>query len=722
MANTTEYDDMPIIREYEQTVSNQTGGGGPRATESSFVNRGLDYVAGAVGQVADTLARVQDQNSNLEVQATAAKAKADWQQQYNQMEKEEADKGGDAAGFTDRFKEKFAEYKTKVANDSSLRPRYKERLALEFDRIEGFYVDNSVKFEARQGGIAASNKVQQIGNTLQNTVMADPSQAGDAVRQYHEMIDGLSVIQDGKTRDQLKREGEQSINRAYVFGVTEQIDRLNAASKDKAVAYQDALDSIRTNEYLKANMRPEDYGAALNLLQKKVEHEKAAGDQTFAFGLKIANDKLATTGIATPGYDEKTIRENVPPGVPQEQAVMQYRTAAAVGGEITATKDMPIPDMVARINGLKSQMETQTGVNYEVAEAKFKAAVSVYQSKVEAMSRDPAGTMASNDTITSAKAAQFAADSGNPLKAQDYAATQILRQKTVMPNMPPRILSEGMVDGFKRQLQSYANDPNGVEAQRQVLIGEAAKWGPHWPKVASEYFAGKAMNEYQYVASGMSAASQSVTDELVRAASVKDADLKANLVVGSDYQKRVKTAVSDALADFRQTLQPGRGNGAQVLSAYQESIERMILVRSMDGKDHASDAKDLAQKVLGSEFRFVDGLRIPINVNSDSVLKGANDKRLSVVFSADLLTPPGYRGQTEDEKRKVYQESLKAYGRFVTKGDNSGVFFVDSNGDYVRSKSGKPIEFSWAELTAPKAVPQKLPSGTRTGPGGGMAP
>lgn len=711
---------MPNIREYDQSVSNQAALPGAGGTEASFVNRGSEMLANAVGQSGQILGQVQeraraveDQNNNLKVQTLTTQAKTQWQEQYNQLEKDTAAAGGGADGFTDSFKQSFDDYKQKVLNDSGLTGRHQQMLTNQLDGIKGYYVDNAVKFQAQQGGIAAANTVATVRQGLVNLVLSDPTQASSALQQDAQMIDGLATVKDGKTREQLKREGAVKINTAFLTGNIDAIDRLQASPAQKALIYQDQLDGIRSNKTLQASVEPGAYSHAIETLQKKIDYEKERGDSSFGFQLGIANDKLATTGLTTPGFNEDSIRRNSKPEQ-VEQRLMQYRSAAAVGGEINATQDMSVPAMSARVNALQQDMTTKTGIDFEAAKAKYTAAVNVLQQKQSAMHKDPADFMASNDTIVADKAAQYLQNPGDPLKAQAYAEAQEQRQRTINPNGAVKILSQPMVDQFKQQLAAYADDPNGIEQQRRILTAEAAKWGDKWPRVASEYFASKALNNYQYVASGMGKNSQAMTDELIRAAGIKEADLKANLTIPNNYQNSVKTSVGVALTDFRDTLQGTRGNDAQVLTAYQEAAERVILARSLDGKDHSADAADVVHKLIGNEFVFKRGLRIPNDpaINPDQVTAGLDRTKNTLLYSHDFKVPAGFQGDTDEAKRKTFAASLRSYGKFVTKGDNSGVYFADSNGDHVRDDSGRVMQWSWADLQTP------APGRTSQGPAG----
>lgn len=222
------------------------------------VGRGLQEAGRSVGQFANYLVKVEEENAKVEAGNFLANSELEWQEkliEYQNNAKPSAE--GFTKGVSEDF-DKWAEESLKTVEN----PRARKLLAENMSGLRKKLMGSAITYEATQGLTFRYNQTQNTIQTLGQAIFLDPNEAnlGRLLQQGLLNIDSLTMPEDkkeklrGELKTTLGRSGAKAMAQDQPAVLLAQVD---AARKrgDKASsgnAYLDLLDATEWQTYVDA--------------------------------------------------------------------------------------------------------------------------------------------------------------------------------------------------------------------------------------------------------------------------------------------------------------------------------------------------------------------------------------------------------------------------------------------------------------------------------------
>ncbi len=335
---------------------------------------------------------------------------------------------------------------------------------------------------------------------------------------------------------------------------------------------------------------------------------------------------------------------------------------------------------------LKTIIETErptTAEDFQRESKQFNATIKAIQARSASLGKDPANYVMANQDVD--KEYQNYTKTGD---GRRYAASTTAEQERVgvpreMVTVLPNNVAKEMVNQYQ---QGGQNAAQFIQSQKQ-------SWGDYFPQVMRD------LNK-----AGLSPTAQvvSIMPDGNAANLLAEADAQGlkelKPIVGDDDSKTITADVSDKLSDMRETLAM-TPNGPS-------SYNKLIAATNLLAHKYASmgysisDAIDnAANEVVNDRYDFIDGYRVPINdegvkLNTTQVRRGID----SVIdgFKDQDLYIPDHGDMPDDVAAEIYKKNLQVTA--VTMNDDSGIVFVDQNGNTILDANSSPITMPWAAL------------------------
>lgn len=163
-------------------------------------------------------------------------------------------------------------------------------------------------------------------------------------------------------------------------------------------------------------------------------------------------------------------------------------------------------------------------------------------------------------------------------------------------------------------------------------------------------------------------------------------------------KKAMQNAVSRDLAGIAGTfLAAGDGESVKIIgqAAYALALQYRLQGMSLD-----EAAGRAVSEVFTSRYHVVGSFRVPKRCDASAVALGVQVATRELAASGDVAQEtlfPEAGSLAPAEASQQVRNALERRGLWVTNGDESGLLLV-VDGRFVRTKDGKPVAFSFAEL------------------------
>lgn len=278
--------------------------------------------------------------------------------------------------------------------------------------------------------------------------------------------------------------------------------------------------------------------------------------------------------------------------------------------------------------------------------------------------------------------------------AADFANKQSVEQQRI--GVEPddvKILPEGYRDSFEKAITkaSTADDPQARVALIARIQQEKDMWGSNnWPSVMRE-LAPSMQPMVRAIAAG---ADTTAMERLLRLDPKETA--KSLLESTGTKPSDLDTSLDTAMAPLKASLLPNQRDGkSSDFEGYRSLASNLAALYVRDGTDKDTAAQKAFTDVVGGQYDFRDGLRIPKSsgVSPDDIQAGALAARsqLSAVGAKPpVANVPG--AEPEGDLANIGRD-----GKWVTSYDNSGLMLA-YQGMFVRGQDGKPLTLGWDQL------------------------
>lgn len=299
---------------------------------------------------------------------------------------------------------------------------------------------------------------------------------------------------------------------------------------------------------------------------------------------------------------------------------------------------------------------------------------------------------------------------GTPARERAYdTLIELQRREGVAPG-DIRILHEDEAVNIVKRLQDAKTGP----AALVQLEGLRQTYGKHFDQIWGELVANGAPSTYL----ALRTATRDGQDALVQTYALEKAMSEGKETKKDILRERVgvkagelNQAVSTKIADFINALDHKESSN-KLMEAYRNAVERTTLYYISTGKSLDDAVNTAADEIYSKRLSTYRGAIIPRDVEErigpsiketmnygmsdliDGMLSSPENKILNNVRPSPGLTP----GQ---ENRRMV-DNIKAYPKFVTNEDASGVYILDEKGDYVilsTPEGTKPMMFTWEQLS-----------------------
>lgn len=219
---------------------------------------------------------------------------------------------------------------------------------------------------------------------------------------------------------------------------------------------------------------------------------------------------------------------------------------------------------------------------------------------------------------------------------------------------------------------------------------------------------------------------QTARANLIDAGKISEQDLK-KLYPDDRELTKVRTAIEEELAPFRQSLAGGRG-GMQTTVRYTDDALRLAALFQQQGKSSTEAARMAVQQLVGDHYAFVGDrggqVRVPRTVDGGMVsvdtVAGNMEIARDRLTAAELAAPPDPTpGADPARSAEAFARRVKAYARWVTEqGGRGAVLAYEANGRLqpVLRKDGTPVrlDFMAPALVVPAQPGGRTPAGVPT--------
>jgi hypothetical protein len=420
---------------------------------------------------------------------------------------------------------------------------------------------------------------------------------------------------------------------------------------------------------------------------------------------------MARNGIPDP--QPLTRDAFAPLGADADAAFREYQRSQVMAQDVAVMNNATNADLMAVATGAVRRAVPGEGYAAEDDRDRIRqqAAAQVLRQRQE----DPVGYV-SRQVPSVAEAARAAFDPALPAEERPAAVQNMVRQvlaaQETLGITEPRVLSAAAVSDISRRIMNATRPEDAAD-----LVGALeAEYGPqYFGRVMTELERDGKLTPAMRIIPNLPDPS---TREIVSALSVvKMDDLKTG--IDGTMQRDVREGAVEYASELARSLPPVSGSGAQLLSSYQDMIERVAYERLRTGADtNGADAAEAAYRMLLGHYQFDETLRMPANV-SPRQIRGALEHRIerqvlpgftAADVPVDMLGV--YReGEALEQWRNLVENNAVWY---TAPDDQTAQLWVrGQNGVLYRVTSGgRQVSYSFDDLSTVTPAERMMP---RTG-------
>ncbi len=710
----------------------------PHATPEDFGgDGGMESFGAGIEKAGDYLTQWQEKKDKFKAATAAAQAMSDGLDDITKM-KQSAPPGAD--GFTQQVHDYWNNKRQSLLEaNSSLMPQARSELELRMNEIQQTFHHDAIGFEAASQTKYQSDLIDSLGNKIANQIEADPSFLSKGVAAVN---DSISAIPSNKLNEQAKTESQkQWTERLHDHALDGEV--VNTETSNPSIqTVQAKIDELEQDGNVYRNKSSmEQYKKSLDSLKRFKEHLLLQKDYQSMDDIKDAALEAKVTGNTDrlKQYTPQWIASNIKNRAQQDAMIKLVKTSAAAGEGVVETRDNPFPDTAAKLSSMNpynedSALKTSKGgsdTTFTERYSKYEALQRGFKTNMDSFVSDPVqyGLRTRSDLKN---IYQDFLQNPTPEKAVTYADAQTTFQRNMYPGKAPSILSDNEKGTVYSQLNSLSNNPQGAEQGLKILHSALDMYGPKYrdtvlrdlkstkmvdPETGLKTKEG--LNDAQYVAAFMNNPTDHVAAlDMLRAGEMKEADYAKMVPDIKNSRTQAQLEVEKNLLPFKRTLMAAN-NGEQTYSSLQKAFQDYVVYQEgFRGQDASVAAHDIVARVVNSQYRFYDSMRVPVK-NGAPVATMADVKAQDVLRNIEQfnILPARSVDGSKDEDLDRYIPNVKAYGKPVTirdpesGEDDAGIGFLDGNRGkvMVKGKNGKPqpLFIPWHELDSYKepAIP-----------------
>jgi hypothetical protein len=277
-----------------------------------------------------------------------------------------------------------------------------------------------------------------------------------------------------------------------------------------------------------------------------------------------------------------------------------------------------------------------------------------------------------------------------------------------LPDSAVKILPRGEVDSL---IAEWKETTAGGSFATQWLQEQATLYGKAWPSVMKQLQPD--LPPTAVIIAGMQDPLQRTAAETLANLSTKPNEdgMKSWRQENQAQAKDINEALNRAMNPFEASIAAYQDSPA-VSAAYNNAIRTLATGYVITGKSPSEAVAQAYKEILGSQYSFHDTFRVPSNIrNANRIAQTANELKYylgeyNIKIPDSLMS--NTTGMTDEQRRKVYLESLRDNGKWVNNPDDRfGLIFIDGSGAIVKRENRRvdgeietyPFALSWDELS-----------------------
>ena len=348
---------------------------------------------------------------------------------------------------------------------------------------------------------------------------------------------------------------------------------------------------------------------------------------------------------------------------------------------------LPPEEAAAKLSAMRPTQQAGAAGSLEA----YEMGVKLYQQQRKVLEDDPVGTLLRQDPKIAAAREQLRQQPGDPAATDGYFRALTARQQALGIEKPA-LLPAAARDQVAQAFEFNPEKPTArVEAIAQLRAGYGKWFGQVIAEVAPK------LDGHARVLVNMTPAQASRLD----AALAQKPDLEK--IVPGTAKSDISAMLDSELADFAETL----AEDVDAESRLGETLEAAdLLAKSMvaRGSQPADAARAAAAAVVNDQFTYRGTMRIPKNLDADTIENAAETKRIEVARAGGFRVQPGSLADAtigEADMRSL----IERRGYWITTKDGAGratglalrIPHRSGLGDVLRA-DGSRVAFTWEEL------------------------
>lgn len=683
---------MPTL----QTFTSRTRAAGPISVQRATAapSGGLQIAGDALLAIADKLDAREERKAGLHREETIATDRLKWTKRVEEL-KRTLPNGGE--GIAEQLSTEMTEYFTTTAETMGTTTA-QEDYTLQSTRLQADFMARAVGVNAAATARGERRSLQTVFDSNRNSVVADPSMAESVIDQNTNLINQSRLPTDIKNT--LLDEQTEGIWASAADGMLSPDSVRNSADAE----FQ--LKLLQEPEW-QERLSPQVYARALDKAEGLVEQYRNIEEKEFVADFN-ENMRETRAGVAEPQITEDEIDANV--SDPADAAKLKENLAQSVeiGETVRQVAGASLEDIQSQRTEIQKALETPGEFDFDVQKQQaFSNAVELHFKR---LTEDSAGYAVTTRQSVRAAVDAYALDP-TPDTLDDMVAAQVAAQTDM--GLDPRdvnLLSNTMIGALQAEVRGATTEEDAPQRIFDTIQDLQNRFGAHWPMVERQLQTEKVFTDTELVVAGMNRPDQlAASQDLLVAANLDDKTLKSTVPNFETVRNEIRAATINQTTDLTRTLFVGIAGGEEAAAKHLNAVNDLAMLYVSRGDSVDNAVSRAAELVIMGNYDFSENFRVPV---SAGVALGSVENTAASVLTnlsfADVVIPQSLNpGITEDERRAQYSTNVKATGRWVTNGDETGLVLIDETGSPVTRTDGNIIELLW-EGVVTGALPRDI--------------
>lgn len=344
----------------------------------------------------------------------------------------------------------------------------------------------------------------------------------------------------------------------------------------------------------------------------------------------------------------------------------------------------------------------------------YKAFVQAVGERQKALAHDPAAYVAS---VQPTAAQQLSSNDPGTFQNGVRSLIQVQRDMGVAQ---PAILSKTQAASIVQQFDNPADPTKRADGMNQILGTLGQQYGQYFPQAMKELQKAGLPPEANslYQVQGQGGVAYRMATAINSMSNMGKPDINANrdaYFANAPNNAEIRKAIpaDSVLGDYVESFR-GNPDGPPQVEATQNAVSlyaRQLSYERGQSGDPTAITAAATKDLIASRYNFQDGYRVPKGIDDAMIKLGANAVR--ALLPAEQLEPHGLPvpGVDTATRQKTSQAILRTRGIWVTTSDDKGLALVwpaETGYTPVITSDGRPLAFSWAQLSAAGKNPNAI--------------